>query len=97
MGIFKKNKKAIEELKQEFPDLDLPENTLNRLINNDYIFTEKDVENINDVADSSELKDIDYKSRGFKTYEDAVNYVKSERFKCLEKIEQDEYLSWLNK
>lgn len=92
----KRAKKQIEEFKEDFPTLDLPENTINRLLNNEYEFTNDDVEN--DVSDSSEkYKNVNYKGRGFKALEDAVNYIHTDRFKKLEKIEQDEYLSWLNK
>jgi hypothetical protein len=101
-----KKKVEIDELKNELKGLDLPENTLQRLVDNEYEFTNEDmvdtdINNTQDVADSSEeieeKVEVNYKGRGFKTYEECVNFVNTEKFKRLGVADQEEFIAWLNK
>lgn len=39
--------------------------------------------------------EIDFKSRGFNTLKEAQNFVKTDYFKGLGKVDQEEYLNWL--
>lgn len=40
-------------------------------------------------------KNIDYKGRGFSSFEDAINFIETDYFKGLGKADQEEYLNWL--
>lgn len=40
-------------------------------------------------------KTVDYVNRGFKTLEEAYNFVETEYFKNLGKADQEEYIDWL--
>lgn len=41
--------------------------------------------------------EIDYKSRGFKTLEDCVNFPKTDTFKRLGNADKEEFIKWLEK
>lgn len=55
---------------------------------------EKEIEEIKPVDVD---KSIDYKGRGFKTLEDAINFPNTETFKRLGNADKEEYLNWLKK
>ena len=97
------NNTEIEQIKDELKNLNLPDNTLQRLLDNEYEFTTKDMlendtDDTQDVADSSEEEikvEVDYKGRGFKTYQEAVDFIETEKFKRLGVADQEEYKNWL--
>lgn len=41
--------------------------------------------------------EIDYKSRGFKTLEDCVNFPRTDTFKRLGNADKEEFIKWLEK
>ena len=41
--------------------------------------------------------EIDYKSRGFKTLEDCINFPKTDTFKRLGNADKEEFIKWLEK
>lgn len=58
----------------------------------------EDVEKPEDVIKIDEVKhELNYKGRGFKTLEDAVNFPNTDTFKRLGNADKQEYLNWLKK
>lgn len=51
----------------------------------------------NTYSGKNRKSDLNYTGRGFTTLDDAINFVKTEKFKKLGKADQEEYLNWLNK
>lgn len=48
-------------------------------------------------ANKGKKNDLDYEARGFKTLEEACNFVNTDIFKNLGRADREEYLKWLNK
>lgn len=96
----KKNKTFIE---------DLPKETLEKLENNTLDFnvmndTKDDVKEVKEIENKEESipcyiinENIDYKSRGFETLEQASEFVYTTQFIKLGQADKDEYIAWLRK
>ena len=62
-----------------------------------------DINNVDNTDDEEvkevtvEYNDVDFKSRGFKTLEDAINFLSTPRFENLGEADKEEFKQWLIK
>ena len=94
-----------ENIEEQLPDV-----TIEKLINNEYDYNiEKDdndidIEKVNDIdiPDVDETKgvqynNVNYAGRGFNSLEEAIEYMNSETFKNLGDADKNEFKKWLIK
>lgn len=92
----------INELPQETLDK-LEKNALDFTVSDDYDEEEitdivtSEAEEINSVEEVKYNENIDYKSRGFDTLEQAIGFVNTIQFSKLGQADKNEYLAWLKK
>lgn len=69
--------------------------------NEETLVEETDTEEKEEIEEEIEIKEVnktvDYKGRGFKTLEDAIDFPNTETFKRLGDADKQEYLRWLEK
>lgn len=51
----------------------------------------------NTKKQTNKRKDLNYKSRGFTSIDEAYNFPNTEQFKKLGEADKNEYMAWLNK
>ena len=73
--------------------VNLPDETLEKLIKNEYEMKVEDEE----VTEGVEYNEVDYASRGFKSLDDAILFMDTPYFKGLGEADKNEYRNWLIK
>lgn len=96
----KLSEEVLNKLLKNEVDLTISGEETNKIGNPETNIVENEVESEID-GETEEVEEIngeiDYKSRGFETLEDCVNFPKTDTFKRLGNADKEEFIKWLKK
>lgn len=96
----KLSEEVLNKLLKNEVDLTISGEETNEIGNPETNIVENEVESEID-GETEEVEEIngeiDYKSRGFETLEDCVNFPKTDTFKRLGNADKEEFIKWLKK